>query len=275
MERPPPPDAFRPPSSGGYEVLRRGAATEIGAWVQDIIHYRETSSGLFRQVETASLVVPLVISFGGPFSIGLGRHPDASETFRSFTSGLYAGPVFIRSTGLAECVQVNFTPLGAWRFFGVPMSELAGRMVPLDDLADRDMTGLRNRLADLPDAARRLDLVEAFVADRIKRSKRRDSAMEAAYDILLDRKGHLRVGRLADHLDISRKHLADRFRVTVGLPPKAVARIIRFGHAQALAREGGGWADVAAACGYADQSHLARDFLELSGSTPTGWKNAA
>ncbi len=244
-------------------------------WVQDLIHYRETNPGVFRQVETASLVVPLVISFGGPFTIGLGRDPGASETFGSFTSGLYAGPVFIRSSGLAECVQINLTPLGAWRFFGIPMSELAGRMVTLDDLAGREMTELRNRLAGLPDPARRLDLVETFVTDRINRSMLRDGAMEAAYDILVRRKGRLRVGRLADHLDISRKHLADRFRVTVGLPPKAVARIIRFRHAQALAGQGEGWADVAAACGYADQAHLAREFLELSGTTPTGWKNAA
>lgn len=275
MDRPPAPDSSRPPPAGGYEVVRRGAGTEIAAWVQDLIHYRETHPGVFRQVETASLVVPLVISFGGPFSIGLGRDPDASETFGSFTSGLYAGPVIIRSSGLAECIQVNFTPLGAWRFFGVPMSELAGRMVTLDDLADRDMTELRNRLADLPDPAARLDLVEAFVTDRVNRSMLRDGAMEAAYETLVSRKGLLRVGRLADHLDISRKHLADRFRVTVGLPPKAVARIVRFGHAQALARKGEGWADVAAACGYADQAHLAREFLQLSGSTPTAWKNAA
>lgn len=255
--------------------MRRGAGIGVEKSVRDLLHYRETMPGVFRQVETASLVVPLVISFGKPFTIGLGRDPDTSETFCSFTSGLYTGPVFIRSSGLAECVQVNFTPLGAWRFFGIPMNELAGRMVTLDDLADRDMTELRTRLADLQDPAARLDLVEAFVGDRINRSTLSDGGMEAAYEILVDRKGRLRVGRLADHLDISRKHLADRFRVTVGLPPKAVARIVRFGHAQALAREGESWADVAAACGYADQAHLAREFLELSGSTPTAWKNAA
>jgi AraC-like DNA-binding protein len=247
----------------------------MAIWVQDIIHYRETCPGHLRQVETASVVVPLVISFGSPFSIGLGRDPNASETFCSFTSGLYAGPVIIHSAGSAACVQVNFTPLGAWRFFGVPMSELTGRMVALDDLADREIAELRSRLADLPDPAPRLDLVEAFVADRINRSMLRDRAMEAAYDILVSRKGCLRVGRLADHLEISRKHLADRFRVTVGLPPKGVARIIRFGHAQVLARQGEGWADVAAACGYADQAHLSREFLELAGSTPTGWMSAA
>lgn len=261
--------------SGEIEILRRPARAGLASGIEEIIHYRETFPGLISQVETASLVVPLVISFGSPFSIGIGREPDASDAFGSFTSGLYAGPVFIRSVGKAECVQVNFTPLGAWRFFGVPMGEMAGRMIMLDDLGDRDLAELRIRLADLTDAGRRLDLAEAFVVDRMLRSMRHDSRMEAAYGMLIEGKGHLRVDRLADRLDISRKHLADRFRTTVGLPPKAVARIVRFRHAQTLARRGDGWADIAAACGYADQAHLAREFLELAGSTPTEWKNAA
>jgi AraC-like DNA-binding protein len=61
----------------------------------------------------------------------------------------------------------------------------------------------------------------------------------------------------------------------IGVTPKTLARIMRFNHAQAMARAGGDWADIAAACGYADQAHLAREFVELSGSTPTAWKAAA
>jgi AraC-like DNA-binding protein len=268
-------DQLSPPLAGGYDMLRRAVPAALHDLVCDIVHYRETVPGRFRQVETASLVVPLVIGFGEAFPIALGREPTDSETYGSFTSGIYAGPVVIHSTGRMECVQVNFSPLGAWRFFGRPMGEIASRMVPLDDLGDRPIRELRLRLADLPTPTQRLDLVTAFVADRLARSDAFDAATETACRLMQRRNGDVRIARIAERLDLSRKHLAERFRTTIGVAPKTLARIMRFNHAQAMALAGGDWADIAAACGYADQAHLAREFIDLSGSTPTAWKAAA
>ena len=56
----------------------------------------------------------------------------------------------------------------------------------------------------------------------------------------------------------SRQYLVTKFREEVGLPPKTVARILRFQRALALA-DGAArpdWAGIAADCGYADQAHL-------------------
>ena len=65
-----------------------------------------------------ALIVPLIISFGSPYLIALARQPGPSDRQLSFTAGLHAGPVNIESDGRAESVQVDFTPLGAYRFFG-------------------------------------------------------------------------------------------------------------------------------------------------------------
>jgi AraC-like DNA-binding protein len=67
----------------------------------------------------------------------------------------------------------------------------------------------------------------------------------------------------------SRRHLGARFREAVGLPPKALGRLIRVEHAAQRVRAGDPLADIAYEVGYADQSHFTRDFRELVGCTPT------
>src|SRR6185369_2382114 len=136
---------------------RRRPCAELSGAVVDITGYQENGRRLQRSVEMASLVVPLVISFGAPFAIALGRAPGAGDEYGSFTSGLYAGHVLIDSTGGSACIQVNFTPLGAYRFFGLPMRELSARMVSLDDLADPEIAVLKRTLEDTADWGLRLD----------------------------------------------------------------------------------------------------------------------
>lgn len=247
---------------------------ELAGMVDEIIGYRENGLGIEGAVELAALVVPLIISFGERFAIGLGRTPGADDLYGCFTSGLYAGPVVISSTGGAECIQINFTPLGAWRFFGLPMDELADQMVPLDDLGDPELIGLRQRLGDERDWNERLRIVQGFVTQRLRQSPSADPALGWAYNHMLARAGDVHITDIARKLDWSRKHLVNRFRTQFGLPPKAIARMIRFHAAVAMARssESPGWADIAAACAYADQAHFTRDFREFSGMSPTRWR---
>lgn len=252
---------------------RRPASAALDGLVTDIVGYCENRRGLAGEVEMASLVAPLIISFGEPFSIALGRAPSSNDRWSSFAAGLYAGPVVMDSTGAAACVQVNFTPQGAHRFFGFPMSELASRMVTLDDLGDGDIVRLREQLGAERDWDRRIDITERFVAARLRRAPGADAAVNFAYRHILASKGTVRMSRLARELGWSRKHLTARFHRELGLAPKSIARIARFQNVLAQARHARsiGWADIAMACGYADQAHLTREFLEMSGTTPSRW----
>jgi AraC-like DNA-binding protein len=79
--------------------------------------------------------------------------------------------------------------------------------------------------------------------------------------------------RLAALSGCSRRSLERRFDAAVGMPPKRLARIVRFQRVFREAREAAsaGWVEVALRCGYADQSHLIRDFRELAGEPPTAF----
>ncbi|MGL4236113.1 helix-turn-helix domain-containing protein [Tabrizicola sp.] len=229
------------------------------------------------QREPAALVVPLMIGFQAPFGIALGRHPAESETYQSFAAGLTTRPALIRSCGQAACVQIDFTAIGARAFFGASLADMAEQIVPVDDLGDREIDCLRDRLAETPFPSARLDLAESFVARRLAQGVAPATPVQAAYHAILARDGQLRIGALAAALGWSRKHLSRRFVDEIGIGPKHVARIARFAAAGRMARGPArpGWAEIAAATGFADQAHLTREFRALSDRSPGDWLAAA
>jgi AraC-like DNA-binding protein len=257
--------------------IHRQPGPALSGAVARMCGYEEYGRRLVGKVETAALLVPLVISFGAPFQIALGRRPGPGEDYRSFTSGLFPGHVVIDSTGHAACIQIDFTPLGAYRFFGLPMREISERMVKLDDLADRELALLRRRLEDTPDWTTRLDLAEAFVADRLRRGPAVSRAVASAYRELAFCHGNIRISAVAGRLDWSRKHLSQRFREEIGIAPKALARMLRFNRLLDLAALSPrpDWAGLATECGYADQAHLTREFADFAGTSPMRWQAAA
>lgn len=256
-----------------FTLLKVPPPAELDGLVLDIALYRESSGKPIRQVETASLVVPLLIGFSDPFEIALGRPPTAQDGYHSFTSGLCLTPVNIASAGACSCLEFTLTPLGARRFFGLPMNELTEQMVHLDQLGDRSLDSLRQQLGNEENWDRRLAIAEAFILGRMRAGTPSSGAIRWAYERIVASGGGISVAELTTSLDWSRKHLAARFHEEVGLPPKAVARVARFMRAQSLARARteSGWADIAAGCGYADQAHLTRDFREFAGTTPSAW----
>ena len=254
-----------------FELARRAPSQRTARLISGMSGYRETARGRFSQRETASLVVPLIISFGTPFLIALGREPDAADRQPSFAAGLYAGPVLIESDGGAECVQVDFTPLGAYRFFGGAVVDLAASMIDIGDVLGREGRQLREQLGATQSWQHRFDLLEDFIAGRVNHLPSPEIAF--AYRRLALSAGSTRISALAAEIGWSRKHLVDRFRSELGLAPKPVARMMRFHQACRLARiaKTHGWAGIAAESGYADQAHLGREFVALAGETPTAW----
>jgi AraC-like DNA-binding protein len=86
------------------------------------------------------------------------------------------------------------------------------------------------------------------------------------------------VEALATDLNISTSQLRRRFLHSVGTTPKVLQRTLRFQGFLALAQAGrltgDGMATLALEAGYADQAHLSRECLRLTGQTPTEFLGA-
>src|SRR5215216_1115262 len=88
-----------------------------------------------------------------------------------------------------------------------------------------------------------------------------------AWERLRQAQGQVRVAALNQELGWSRKRLVARVREQLGLPPKAVGRLLRFEHARRLAGTMS-WGELAFTCGFADQPHLISEFRAFTGQTP-------
>jgi len=254
-----------------FELMRRSPSQRTTGLICGMTGYRETVRGRYCMREASPLRVPLIISLGSPFLIAFGRDPTAADRQPSFASGLSMGPVHIESDGGAECVQVDFTPLGAYRLFGGAVVGLAERMVDIGDVLGSEGRRLHQRLGETCGWQHRFDLLEEFVISRAGYVPSPEIAF--AYRRLALSGGSAKIATLAGEIGWSRKHFIGRFRSELGIAPKSVARMIRFHQACRLAQEEApqGWAGIAAESGYSDQAHLAREFAALAGESPTAW----
>jgi AraC-like DNA-binding protein len=116
------------------------------------------------------------------------------------------------------------------------------------------------------DRARTLD---GFLLDRRARGPQPSSEVSAAWDLLVRSGGTSPIGDIAREVGWSHKHLITRFKQQIGVAPRLAARLLRLSRVWWLIESGRSWARIAAESGYADQSHLVREFRQFTGTTPS------
>jgi AraC-like DNA-binding protein len=189
------------------------------------------------------------------------------ERHRSFVAGVDAGFSDTRHDGAQRGLEVKLAPFAVRALLGVSARELAGAVVPLDDVLGAELT---ERLEAAPDWTARFALLDAVLAARLDAARTPPDDVVAAWRRLAAAHGALPIGGLAQELGWSRRHFGERFREHVGLAPKPAARVLRFRRALALLERGDGArvGEIALDCGYYDQAHLNRDFLVFAGRAP-------
>ncbi len=253
-----------PQAPAVWEAISGRPDARLRGSVESYTGYVEHATSPMRRLEVPFAGIPMILSLGPSILVDGVRH-------RSFVAGLDDRATVTEYAGEQHGVEVKLTPLGARRLLGLPMRELARRVVAIEDLLGSER--LVERLQDATDWEARFALLDAFMLRRLNQAPPVAAQVEHAWARLHASAGAVEIGALADEVGWSRRHLTARFQADVGLPPKAVGRILRFQRVtRALyANAGGGLADVAYACGYADQAHLNRDFREFAGTTPTDY----
>lgn len=248
------------------ELLVPPVPRALSAHVADWAEYTEYAPVTVHRLEPPGTAVTVILTFGPGLTVG-GR-PLTS----SFVAPLHLRPVGTAFLGDQHGIQLTLRPLGAAGLLGHPLSALPG-VVPLDELSDRWWAWLAERLAATPRWTDRFDLLTASLLDRLGRVRPPHPLVARAWRAFARTHGTVTVAAVAERLGCSRGHLTDVFTAEIGVSPKSAARLLRFERAGALlrARPGAGLARVAAAAGYYDHAHMARDFRDLAGRVPGGY----
>ncbi len=215
----------------------------------------------------------ITFSLGGrPFVLD-----DADGKPNAVGGAMVGGPrtePFVIHTGQAvSLLSVVFKPGGAGVFFGVPGADLLNLHLPLETLWGLGARDLYCQLADAPTATARFHLLEAALAERLRRTAERHRAVGYALNAFIRAPGAHTVAGVIDEIALSQTRFIKVFRDDVGITPKRFCRVQRFGRAAQRMAENPtlDWVDLALEMGYYDQSHFINDFRAFAGITPTAF----
>lgn len=251
-------------------MARAGPDPGLLGVVDGYSDYSESTAGFSARRELASTEAVLLFNLGDPIDItGANGLAVSLGVGDAFVAGIAEATSLSRSNGGQSGIHVHMPWHGVARVCGLPLSELANRVVRFDDLAGMAARTISARLMDTRDMHARFALLDRFLLKRmadgagpppdIVWAARRLAANPAAS-----------ITALAEASGWSQRHFIGLFRAATGHSPRQFARLARFEiFWRRLQREPDApMAELALESGYFDQPHLNRDTRFFAGATP-------
>ena len=169
-----------------------------------------------------------------------------------------------------ELTAVRLKPEWVGPMLGIDALDFDSRVVDLHLVRPAIAEELHATLWNTHSAAASMDvLAQALVRFRASATSPAPTAV-SALDAVRRTAGSVLCARIARGAGVSLRQLRRQVRDAMGVSPKHYARTLRLNRTMRLADTTAhpSWAELAAAAGYCDQSHLIRECLAITGSSP-------
>jgi AraC-like DNA-binding protein len=199
---------------------------------------------------------------------------DLARDPRAYVVGTMRRALVLPVLGRVDMVGVRFRPGAALPFLDTPLAELVDRNVALDALwGAAAADSLADELASAPAEASRVAALERALLRRLAAARAEPGLVARAAALMRRARGRVSVAEVASALGVGERRLERAFDAAVGIPPKQLARVLRFRAAVRLVGRGDAprWTTIALDAGYADQAHFIREFRALAGVTPSAF----
>ena len=250
------------------------AGTPDPAIAGDVFGYSGYEKHLTRPVRRLEIGTPcptLIIGLDSALRVSP-ISGQSAFTCQSLFVGPAALPVIVEHGGELRCIEVSLSPWAAAAILG-PAEGWPGYAAPLDEVWQRAGGELEESLDGLPSWAARFEMLDRMFGVKISAAWTPRTELRWAWNEVRRLGGDARVNKLAAGLGWGSRHFISKFQEITGLTPKAQDRRWRFQKARTcLDQPSLSLAQVAACCGYSDQSHLSREFRELGSCTPAAYR---
>ncbi len=233
-------------SQAGPAVLVRRVSAHPRVFIQFVIE----GTQLLRGVDTGAIVPAPAVAAFGPME-NRSYEVESRSTVRVFTICLHPGA---------------FEAL-----FGRPVSAIVNGHLSLPEAEP-----LRQQLALLGSIDDMVATVDRWLAVRVLAAPRPDRIMQAAKRMMQEH-GNVEIAKLAADAGYSPRQFQRAFKYKIGLTPKSFARLYRLCRAIRLheTEPGHSWTEIAFRTGFADQSHLIREFKAMLAVSPSKFQRYA
>jgi AraC-like DNA-binding protein len=261
---------------GGPEMPRPNKLVQVHPSLADIVD--QIVDWDVPDNKVARVTTPKTLPSTTPYLIAQYRVPMRSDRrfgpigyrhrqYGHVVTALGTGVVTVRPSGPLGALVVRLKPEAAARLIGDRMQEFINDKINLGDVFNgAEVFLLEEMLMEAPDSSTRFARIESFLLRNLRQCRPDSVVCRAAQ--CLRRNPSLRVRGLAAQLDVGERHLSRTFRATFGASLKQFARVARIEKIVAMRQAGSAWADIASACGFADQAHMIHDFDAIVGETP-------
>lgn len=190
---------------------------------------------------------------------------------REMILGQITEPFYVQPLGYVNTFAVRFYPYSFSNFVSVSIKTLANKETPLALLfGEKASKAFAENIIEAPNTQKRIEIVEAFLLQKLTDIKIVDTIVKRTIDIILSTGGKATINTILKDDPSKRRQLERKFIKHIGISPKQLGKVLRLQSALKMLLNQGSESltEIAYESDYYDQAHFIKDFKEFTGITP-------
>lgn len=179
--------------------------------------------------------------------------------------------------GKSSIIIVVFQPFGINHLLGISANELRDSIIDTEVFFGNQSALFYEKLSEQSLIETKLQILNSFFIELItKKSVSNQTIIHSTLNFILKNKGSVTVNHLVKYTGYTERHIERIFNESIGLSPKKFGNIVKlhfFLHLLKYKSDQSNITDLCYEAGYADQSHLIKEFKKYTGITPSQYLN--